>query len=90
MIPMSQRKIQRLCCVYANSSMERTRAGANPACLNKLERNEVEHVRRQNGVKRPLERLGWNERLQRMELEWREEKWRKLAERRVIGGGKRE
>ena len=68
--------------------MERTRAGANPACLNKLERNEVGHVRRQNGVKRPLERLGWNERPQRMELEWREEKWRKLVERRVIGGGK--
>ena len=57
-----------------------------PDGANKLERNEVEHVRRQNGVKRPLERLGWYERLQRMELEWREEKWRKLAERRVIGG----
>ena len=90
MIPMSQRKIQRLCCVYANSSMERTRAGANPACLNKLERNEGEHVRRQKGVKRPLERLRWNEKLQRMELERREKKWREFVERRVIGGGKRD
>ena len=58
MMPMSQRKIQRLCCVYANSSMERTMAGANPACLNKLERNEVEHVRRQNGGEKALGEIG--------------------------------